>query len=1278
MNNLFYLCFSINRIPDLTLSKYSVFDGSSVEDLMDKHGVFLRQLHRLGFESGVYFHLMYFYNPDSSAQKGQRLSIIFYATSSDKTKLEGIRAFINNSVLSTYYDFYCYEIARKISLSTRTDKNGGRFSVIKIENIAGCYKTYRLMDSDIPKVMESIASNTLGVCEIASDADVALSYNAIEADEYGRLISDKKFQYGAFLTKKDYSLPAQNRLSTDGAGEVSLYSIMEWTPCKDGRLYNVLKLMEGYNVCAVLRIDIFPVEHTQRIRQGLPYQEIRRRISDHTQGKDDNSENIVKSWDKYLSNLMKFPQFSANIVAFANERNIAVMLADSVAAEAVESGTYLVETIESYDGFDMYHSDFNILKVPKATDNYMAALLSLYTLEEIRPMFSFPILYPGENIECQKETDPVPFSETEKYKEILHLGVSENDYDVTFPIKLFDRHAFIAGVPGSGKTNTMLYLASSLWTKTKSKIPFLVLEPAKQEYRMLAYYEGMEDLCIFSPSADTKFPLHINPFEFPKGLTLAEHIANLNAVFAGAFELIPPSPFLIDSCIEKVYINKGWNTNERNMGKRLYPTMQELYDSLKIAVEESGYEGESKSNIRSVMEVRIGSLLRREIGNVYNVEESSIKPEEWIELPAIIELEALGEGPANFMSLLISTLIRETLKVKKLDSVTYDKSKKEVNHIIFYEEAHNLIGPTVDNPLGMTVDPKVSATKYLVKMLAEVRALNEGIVIADQLPTAMAPEVLKNTGLKIGHRITAQDDRTLLGGTMSASADQLEDQGIFETGQALIFYEGLQKPYKMRVNEWIQPEDENGNIIVASDDNLSKFLVNNLRYNSMLQKSASIMTRKLKVEFGNLHTKCRKLIKELDELLAQKKDISDKRSILCNQPFTEKNNINIKILSNHISEVEDELSNSMVRKLREICCEFCNLYYAYITLAQNYGEYTAEICIANIDEFANLFVLLKTLKDVSVLQNVIIESVNNVMGDIERYIDFQNYSKAGILHSHTEYDRLCVKLGWYQTNFIDCTLKKIEGESFGDLGMMSSVESVKEFSLMFDKFYDISIRYYLIANSLNGGNKSSQIYPLLLFKQLATNAMSFFSRYKNYTDDLKGFLVATKQMRAKLCTIVNYRNKDKASECFLYNDQEYEKYHRSLEVAAQLEIQGQRSVVAESAKTAILEFESNGMTATVCDVVRAGQKYLADFYRQDYVWSKTRLNLLKVCIELIEGLLGKHLEINEEFVKYTEISGFPTCFRSLSEDLHNKKLIDDAYFSRCKACILLMENKVVT
>ena len=87
-------------------------------------------------------------------------------------------------------------------------------------------------------------------------------------------------------------------------------------------------------------------------------------------------------------------------------------------------------------------------------------------------------------------------------------------------------------------------------------------------------------------------------------------------------------------------------------------------------------------------------------------------------------------------------------------------------------------------------------------MLAEVRALGEGIVIADQLPTAMAPEVLKNTSVKIVHRLTSQDDRALVGSTMSASGMQMEELGSFLPGSCLISYEGLLKPFQMRMTSF--------------------------------------------------------------------------------------------------------------------------------------------------------------------------------------------------------------------------------------------------------------------------------------------------------------------------------------------------------------------------------------------------------------------------------------------------------------------------------------------
>ena len=204
--------------------------------------------------------------------------------------------------------------------------------------------------------------------------------------------------------------------------------------------------------------------------------------------------------------------------------------------------------------------------------------------------------------------------------------------------------------------------------------------------------------------------------------------------------------------------------------------MKDLYERLEIEVEKTDYEGEIKGNLKSILQVRIGSLLKREMGDVFNVSKSSIAPEEWLKQPALIELEAMGSGRANFLSLLLSTLIRETLKI------TPNADGKELRHVIFFEEAHNLIGPVAQEVSGEDADPKTAATAFVVKMLAEVRALKEGIVIADQLPTVMAPEVIKNTGLKIGHRITAEDDRSLLGSTMSANGTQLEQMATFLPG----------------------------------------------------------------------------------------------------------------------------------------------------------------------------------------------------------------------------------------------------------------------------------------------------------------------------------------------------------------------------------------------------------------------------------------------------------------------------------------------------------------
>ena len=178
------------------------------------------------------------------------------------------------------------------------------------------------------------------------------------------------------------------------------------------------------------------------------------------------------------------------------------------------------------------------------------------------------------------------------------------------------------------------------------------------------------------------------------------------------------------------------------------------------------------------------------------------------------------------------TLIRETLDVQ----VYEPKDDKKPRHIIFLEEAHNLIANTsVQMPGGL--DPKVSATAYITKMLAEVRALGEGIVIADQLPTAMAPEVIKNTSLKFGLRLTSQDEREVLGSTMSADAVQIEKMGVFTKGHCLVSYEDLLRPFELQIEKF------EGDDFIDDNKMILKSICNpNYQYN-MLQ-SAKIMWEK--------------------------------------------------------------------------------------------------------------------------------------------------------------------------------------------------------------------------------------------------------------------------------------------------------------------------------------------------------------------------------------------------------------------------------------------------
>ncbi|PWT97020.1 MAG: hypothetical protein C5B53_08595, partial [Candidatus Melainabacteria bacterium] len=130
---------------------------------------------------------------------------------------------------------------------------------------------------------------------------------------------------------------------------------------------------------------------------------------------------------------------------------------------------------------------------------------------------------------------------------ILDRGVDTgNLYNVD--IDALQKHTIVCGVTGGGKTNTCFYLLGQLW---KFGIPFMVIEPAKSEYRhmmlMSETFKGVGQ--SFSLGDETVSPFRLNPFEIMKGVKVQTHLDALKSVFNASFEMYAPMPQVLEKAL---------------------------------------------------------------------------------------------------------------------------------------------------------------------------------------------------------------------------------------------------------------------------------------------------------------------------------------------------------------------------------------------------------------------------------------------------------------------------------------------------------------------------------------------------------------------------------------------------------------------------------------------------------------------------------------------------------------------------------------------------------
>ncbi len=363
------------------------------------------------------------------------------------------------------------------------------------------------------------------------------------------------------------------------------------------------------------------------------------------------------------------------------------------------------------------------------------------------------------------------------------------------PVEQLDSHCLVVGITGSGKTNTVFHLLQQLQSQGQA-LPFLVLEPAKREYRNLAkLLPPGSELRVFTVGEEGvgKAPFRFNPFEVRPGVPVQTHIDLLKSVFNASFGMWTPLPQVLERAIHEIYQDKGWDpvhsTNRRDpegaarvtgWHRDAQPTLTDLFLKVSELVPRLGYDKEVTRNIRTALETRINSLRTGAKGLTLDTP-LSIPVEKLLQRPTVLELEGIGDDDEKaFLMGLILCALYEYYRTQP------SPVGSGLRHLTVVEEAHRLLASA---PVSM--DPEASnlrgkAVETFVSMLSEVRAYGEGFVIAEQIPTKLAPDVIKNTALKVMHRIVASDDRVVMGGAMNLNEEQVRQVVSLSTGQAVV------------------------------------------------------------------------------------------------------------------------------------------------------------------------------------------------------------------------------------------------------------------------------------------------------------------------------------------------------------------------------------------------------------------------------------------------------------------------------------------------------------
>ena len=491
-----------------------------------------------------------------------------------------------------------------------------------------------------------------------------------------------------------------------------------------------------------------------------------------------------------------------------------------------------------------------VLFIPKVSSSnslFPKSLASYITSEELSLVSSPPVeSIPGYEIQ---KMPTLALSDIGSKSEMILGSIADHGNPIR-DTKLYlsksdlNKHIFVCGLTGSGKTTTVKHILKDL--VQKEGIPFLVFESAKRDYRQLLANEVFKDnLNIFTIGDATVSPIRFNPFYIQEGVHPLEHIDYLKAIFNASFSLYGPMPSIVEKCLHAIYIKKGWDltlgTHPNFIDKNgdydggryqfdehyyCFPTLTDLKDEVDRYIKtELDYKGELRDNIRTAIIVRLESLCVGAKGLMFNTHDF-FAMDKLLDKNTILEMESLAvdDDKAFFVGLVL-VLISE-YRQKENPAVNPGMGNKGLRHFMVIEEAHRLLkNVETERSSEMMGNPKGKAVEVFCNILAEMRSLGQGVAVVEQIPSKISPDVIKNSNTKIVHRLVSKDDQSLLAGSLSIDDYDALYLNRLKTGHALCHKEGMGRPVECSVLSDVDSH-------AISDDKVKR-LMTSLNYKSL-------------------------------------------------------------------------------------------------------------------------------------------------------------------------------------------------------------------------------------------------------------------------------------------------------------------------------------------------------------------------------------------------------------------------------------------------------------